>query len=281
MMINGRAARPRARHRHLPAAHAQVQRRRPRSPSSRGGPPAFPIIKDLVVDRSAFDRIIEAGGYITAPHRRRARRQPDPDAEGGRRRGDGRGRVHRLRRVRGRVPERRRAAVHRGEGRAPQPAAAGPARALRRASVDMVEAMESYFGSCTNHGECEKACPKEIRIDFIALLNRDYVKAQFKNRKLAGQTALAVSGRVHSHPRRLRRERLEVGDDAVDVGLGAGDAAAAELDQLAGPLHPGRRARRRRGRRARAPRGCRRARAWRRRSRSRRSLVTPAVSSGA
>ena len=53
--------------------------------------------------------------------------------------------------------------------------------------VNMVEVMESYFGSCTNHGECEKACPKEISIDFIALLNRDYVKAQFKNRKLTGQ----------------------------------------------------------------------------------------------
>ena len=53
--------------------------------------------------------------------------------------------------------------------------------------VNMVETMESFFGSCTNHGECEKACPKEISIDFIALLNRDYVKAQFKNRRLAGQ----------------------------------------------------------------------------------------------
>ena len=42
---------------------------------------------------------------------------------------------------------------------------------------------------CTNHGECEAACPKEICIDFIALLNRDYVKAQFKNRKLSGQRA--------------------------------------------------------------------------------------------
>ena len=52
--------------------------------------------------------------------------------------------------------------------------------------------MESYFGSCTNHGECEKACPKEISIDFIALLNRDYVKAQFKNRKLTGQTCLTT-----------------------------------------------------------------------------------------
>jgi succinate dehydrogenase / fumarate reductase iron-sulfur subunit len=51
----------------------------------------------------------------------------------------------------------------------------------------MVETMESYFGSCTNHAECQEACPKEISIDFIAYMNRDYVKAQVKNRKLAGQ----------------------------------------------------------------------------------------------
>ena len=54
-------------------------------------------------------------------------------------------------------------------------------------TVNMVEAMESFFGSCTNHGECMAACPKEISIDFIAMMNRDYVKAQFKNRKLLSQ----------------------------------------------------------------------------------------------
>ena len=47
---------------------------------------AFPIIKDLMVDRGAFDRIVEAGGFITAADRRRARRQPDPDPQAGRRR---------------------------------------------------------------------------------------------------------------------------------------------------------------------------------------------------
>ena len=78
---------------------------------------AFPIIKDLCVDRSAFDRIIEAGGYITAPDRLGSRREPHPRAEGGRGLVDGRGGVHRLRRVRRRVPERRRAAVHLGEAR--------------------------------------------------------------------------------------------------------------------------------------------------------------------
>ena len=104
---------------------------------------AFPIIRDLVVDRSPLDRIVEAGGYITRTDRQRARRQPDPGAEGGVRRRDGRRRVHRLRRVRGRVPERRRAAVHRGQGGAPRPAAAGPAGALHAGAVDMVDEMES------------------------------------------------------------------------------------------------------------------------------------------
>ena len=46
--------------------------------------------------------------------------------------------------------------------------------------VDMVDVMESYFGSCTNYGECEKACPKEISIDFIARLNRDYLTATLR-----------------------------------------------------------------------------------------------------
>jgi succinate dehydrogenase / fumarate reductase iron-sulfur subunit len=53
----------------------------------------------------------------------------------------------------------------------------------------MVDTMEEYFGSCTNHAECQEPCPKEISIDFIAYMNRDYVKAQFKNRKLTGQAA--------------------------------------------------------------------------------------------
>ena len=43
--------------------------------------------------------------------------------------------------------------------------------------------MEQYFGSCTNHGECEAACPKSISIDFIALMNNDYLKSKFNNRK--------------------------------------------------------------------------------------------------
>jgi succinate dehydrogenase / fumarate reductase iron-sulfur subunit len=147
---------------------------------------AFPIIRDLVVDRSAFDRIIESGGYITAPT------------------GSARDANEIL------VPKEAAdlamdAAACIGCGACVAACPNGAAQLFTAAKVahlgvlpqgqperysrvvNMVETMESFFGSCTNHGECEKACPKEISIDFIALLNRDYVKAQFKNRALAGQ----------------------------------------------------------------------------------------------
>lgn len=51
----------------------------------------------------------------------------------------------------------------------------------------MVETMEMFFGSCTNHGECHEACPKEVPLELIAWTNRDYIKAKNKNRKLTGQ----------------------------------------------------------------------------------------------
>ena len=90
---------------------------------------AFPVVKDLVVDRSAFDRIIAAGGFISVAHRQRPGRQRHPDPQGKRRPRHGRGRLHRLRRLRGHVPQRLGGAVHRRQDRPPRPAAAGPARA--------------------------------------------------------------------------------------------------------------------------------------------------------
>ena len=42
------------------------------------------------------------------------------------------------------------------------------------------------FGNCTNHGECEAACPKEISVDFIARMNRDYLKARLFHRRAQG-----------------------------------------------------------------------------------------------
>jgi succinate dehydrogenase / fumarate reductase iron-sulfur subunit len=56
-----------------------------------------------------------------------------------------------------------------------------------RRTEDMVETMELFFGSCTNYGECQEACPKEIPIDFIAMMNRDFLKSKLANRKLSGQ----------------------------------------------------------------------------------------------
>jgi succinate dehydrogenase / fumarate reductase iron-sulfur subunit len=146
----------------------------------------FPLIRDLAVNRSAFDRIIEAGGYITAPtgSARDANEilVPKESAD---------------------LAMDAAACIGCGACVAACPNSAAqlftsakyshlsllpqgqPERYAR--VVAMVDEMERYFGSCTNHGECEKACPKEISIDFIAMMNRDYGKALFKNRALVGQ----------------------------------------------------------------------------------------------
>jgi len=147
---------------------------------------AFPVIRDLVVDRGALDRIIEAGGYISAPT--------------------------------GSAPEANLMLVPKEASDAAMDAAAcigcgacvaacpnSAAQLFTAAKVAhlgllpqgqperyqrveaMVDQMEELFGSCTNYGECEAACPKEISIDFIALMNRDYFKAKIGNRRLAAQ----------------------------------------------------------------------------------------------
>ena len=59
----------------------------------------------------------------------------------------------------------------------------------------------STSARCTNHGECEAACPKEISIDFIAMMNRDYIKAKFKNRRLSGQRARLRALRIKTASR--------------------------------------------------------------------------------
>ena len=142
----------------------------------------FPMIKDLIVDRSAFDRIIQAGGYVS---------------------------VHT-----GSAPEANTIPVPKDAAETAMDAAAcigcgacvaacpnasamlfvaakvahlaqlphGQIERTRRA-VKMVEAMDREgFGNCTNHYECMAACPKEIHVTFIAQMNREYLRASMERR---------------------------------------------------------------------------------------------------
>jgi len=141
----------------------------------RAGP--FPVLRDLVVDRSAMDGIIAAGGYVTAPTGNapdgNAILVPKPDAELAMDAAQCIGcgacvaacpnasamlfvgaKVSQLGLLPQGQPERSRRVLH------------------------MVATMDAAgFGTCTNHGECEAACPKEIRLEFIARMNRDFMRS--------------------------------------------------------------------------------------------------------
>ena len=139
----------------------------------------FPIVRDLVVDRSAFDRIIEAGGYISVA----TGSAPDANLMP--------------------VPKETAdlsmdaaacigcgacvAACPNGAGQLYTSAKVAHLNLLPQGQPEryqrveaMVDTMEDYFGSCTNMGECQAACPKDISIDFIAKMNGDYLKAKFR-----------------------------------------------------------------------------------------------------
>jgi succinate dehydrogenase / fumarate reductase iron-sulfur subunit len=141
---------------------------------------AFPVIKDLVVDRSAFDRIIQAGGYISV----NTGSAPDANSIP--------------------IPKDKSdmafdfaACIGCGACVAACPNSSaslftaakisqlsllpqGHPERTRRV-IRMVEQMEKEgFGDCSNHGECEAVCPKGISIDAIAIMRREYFKAMFK-----------------------------------------------------------------------------------------------------
>lgn len=143
---------------------------------------AFPVLRDLVVDRGAFDRIIASGGFITAP----TGTAPDGNAVA--------------------VPKDMSdlamdAAACIGCGacvaacpnasamlftgakvthlaRLPQ----GQAERDRRVLAMVAQMDLEGFGGCTNFGECEAACPKGIALDVIAQMNRDYWRATLSDR---------------------------------------------------------------------------------------------------
>jgi succinate dehydrogenase / fumarate reductase iron-sulfur subunit len=138
---------------------------------------AFPVIKDLIVDRGAFDRVIQAGGYIS---------------------------VHT-----GGVPDANTVLIPKHEADIAMDAAEcigcgacvaacpngsamlftaakishlamlpqGQVEAARRVCAMTEETLKLGFGNCSNHYECEAACPKGIKVRFIAKLNREFIKA--------------------------------------------------------------------------------------------------------
>jgi len=176
MVINGRAHGPRAR-----TAACQLHMRSFQDGETitiepwRAAP--FPVLRDLVVDRGAFDRIIAAGGFITAP----TGSAPEANAIP--------------------VPKESAdlafdAATCIGCGACVAACPNASAMLFTAAKVShlgllpqgqperetrvlaMVSQMDGEgFGGCTNHRECEAVCPKGITIETIARMNRDYIRA--------------------------------------------------------------------------------------------------------
>ncbi|MEQ9497766.1 MAG: succinate dehydrogenase/fumarate reductase iron-sulfur subunit [Deltaproteobacteria bacterium] len=143
---------------------------------------AFPVLKDLIVDRSSFDRIIEAGGYISintgnAPDAHAmpvAKEDADLAMDAAACIGCG-ACVASCKNASAMLFVSAKVAHL---GLLPQ---GQPERAIR--VKRMVETMDTEgFGGCTNEGECEAACPKNISVDNIARLNQDYWKAKLFGR---------------------------------------------------------------------------------------------------
>ncbi|MBI2131896.1 MAG: succinate dehydrogenase/fumarate reductase iron-sulfur subunit [Candidatus Tectomicrobia bacterium] len=138
---------------------------------------AFPVVRDLVVDRSAFDRVIHAGGFISS----NAGGAPDANAipvprDGAETAMDAAACIgcgacvascpngSAMLFVAAKVSH----LAHLPQGH--------PERAVR--VLGMVRQMdEEGFGNCTNHTECEAVCPKEISVSHIAKLNREFIRA--------------------------------------------------------------------------------------------------------
>jgi succinate dehydrogenase / fumarate reductase iron-sulfur subunit len=138
---------------------------------------AFPVVKDLVVDRSAFDRIIAAGGYVSV----NCGGAPDGNAipipkEVAERAMDSAACIG----CGACVAACKNASAHLFVSAKLSHLALLPQGQVERARrvVAMIEQADAEgFGSCSNEGECEAVCPKEIPISNIARMTREYVKA--------------------------------------------------------------------------------------------------------
>jgi len=138
---------------------------------------AFPVIKDLIVDRSAFDRIIQSGGYISAStggaQDANTILVPKPAAEAAMDAAACIGCGACVAACPNASASLFTASKISHLGYLPQ----GQAERYRRA-LSMIEQMDlESFGGCTLHGECQEACPKEISIDVISRMNSDFIKA--------------------------------------------------------------------------------------------------------
>ncbi len=150
---------------------------------------AFPLVKDLVVNRAALDRIIAAAGFVSTPT--------------------------------GSAPEANSILVAKDDAEQAMDAAAcigcgacvamcpnasaslfmaakiahlgllpqGQPEREQRVLAMVAQARREMFGSCTNIGECEAVCPKGIKLDVIAFMNRDFLRANW-----VGRPAMAGSG---------------------------------------------------------------------------------------
>jgi succinate dehydrogenase / fumarate reductase iron-sulfur subunit len=139
---------------------------------------AFPVIRDLSVDRSALDRIIQAGGFITAPtggaQDANTILVPKESVDGAMDAAACIGCGACVAACPNASASLFTAAKITHLGLLPQ----GQPERYRRA-LEMVERMDlENFGSCTLHGECQEACPKEISIDTITRMNRDFIRGR-------------------------------------------------------------------------------------------------------
>jgi succinate dehydrogenase / fumarate reductase iron-sulfur subunit len=143
---------------------------------------AFPVVKDLVVDRTAFDRIIAAGGFISVA----TGSAPDGNAvlvpkDNAERAMDaaaciGCGACVAM------CPNASASLFMAAKiahlGLLPQ----GQPEREQRVTAMVAQANREIFGSCTNMGECEAVCPKGIKLEVIARMNRDFLSAKWTGR---------------------------------------------------------------------------------------------------